>query len=59
MVYLPFLLVKLPVIGSKLLHQGMTNTAYDRAGNLRRVMGSRDAFEKYKLEAEAAKQKGV
>lgn len=48
-VYLPFLVVRLPLIGKKLTGS-LPSTAYDRAGQLRRSMSRFDAFEKWKIE---------
>ena len=44
--YGPFLVVKIPLVGAKLLRIP-NKSAYDRAGNLRRVMNRRQAYDKW------------
>ena len=47
--FFPFLVVKIPLIGSKLLKMPK-KTAYDRAGGLRPVMSRKEAYDKWMRE---------
>jgi hypothetical protein len=56
--YLPFLIVKIPLIQWKLF-PGVVKTAYDRAGGLHRVMNSKDAYKKFMREDEEGRRQCI
>ena len=51
--YWPFLLIKVPLLGAKLLKVTAKRTAYDRAGELREVLGPKQAYELYVMQQAA------
>lgn len=55
----PFLVVKIPLIGRKLIGSGVKTTAYDREGNLRPAMSRALAFKKFKAEEEATQKEAA